>query len=35
MLKKALFPGKYIQGPGALGELAAVMGALGERRQDH
>jgi glycerol dehydrogenase len=31
MFKKALFPGKYIQGPGALGELAAVMEALGRR----
>jgi glycerol dehydrogenase len=29
MFMKALFPGKYIQGPGALVELPAVMDALG------
>lgn len=29
MFKKAVFPGKYIQGPGALCELPAVMEALG------
>lgn len=31
MFKKALFPGKYIQGPGALGELPKIMEALGRR----
>lgn len=31
MFKKALFPGKYIQGQGALVELPAVMEALGRR----
>ncbi len=31
MFKKALFPGKYIQGQGALVELPAVMQALGRR----
>ncbi len=31
MFKKAIFPGKYIQGPGALSELPAVMKALGAR----
>lgn len=31
MFKKARFPGKYIQGPGALAELSAVMAGLGNR----
>jgi glycerol dehydrogenase len=31
MFKKALFPGKYIQGQGALVDLPAVMEALGRR----
>jgi glycerol dehydrogenase len=29
MFKKAVFPGKYIQGVGAMGELPALMGSLG------
>ncbi len=31
MLKKALFPGKYIQGAGALGELPALIKLFGDR----
>ena len=31
MLKKALFPGKYIQGPGALGELPALVKLFGRQ----
>ena len=31
MLKKAVFPGKYIQGVGAIAELAALIGLLGKR----
>jgi len=31
MLKKALFPGKYIQGVGALGELPALLNLFGRR----
>ncbi len=31
MLKKALFPGKYIQGPGALQELPAICRRFGKR----
>lgn len=31
MFKKAVFPGKYIQGVGAIGELPALMGSLGKR----
>jgi glycerol dehydrogenase len=31
MFKKAVFPGKYIQGVGALGELPALMDLLGTR----
>ncbi len=31
MFKKAVFPGRYIQGAGALAELSAVMEALGRR----
>jgi glycerol dehydrogenase len=31
MFKKAVFPGKYIQGVGAIGELPALMGLLGKR----
>lgn len=31
MFKKAVFPGKYIQGVGALGELPALIGLLGKR----
>jgi glycerol dehydrogenase len=31
MFKKAVFPGKYIQGVGAMGELPALIGALGQR----
>ncbi|HQN17807.1 MAG TPA: glycerol dehydrogenase [Syntrophobacteraceae bacterium] len=31
MLKKALFPGKYIQGPGALDELPALIKLFGSR----
>jgi len=31
MLKKALFPGKYIQGAGALNELPALIGLLGRQ----
>jgi len=31
MFKKAVFPGKYIQGAGALGELPALFGLLGKR----
>ena len=31
MLKKAVFPGKYIQGPGAITELPALINLLGKR----
>jgi glycerol dehydrogenase len=31
VFKKAVFPGKYIQGPGALGELPSLVAALGTR----
>jgi len=31
MFKKAVFPGKYIQGPGAIGELPALVNALGKK----
>jgi glycerol dehydrogenase len=31
MLKKAVFPGKYIQGPGAIGELPALIKLLGDQ----
>ncbi len=31
MLKKAVFPGKYIQGVGAIGELLALMDLLGRK----
>jgi len=31
MFKKAVFPGKYIQGLGALGELPALIGLLGKQ----
>ena len=31
MLKKAVFPGKYIQGPGAIAELPALIKLLGKR----
>ncbi|HOB37817.1 MAG TPA: hypothetical protein PLI21_06435 [Methanomassiliicoccaceae archaeon] len=31
MFRKAVFPGRYIQGAGAIGELPAVMDGLGER----
>ncbi len=31
MFKKAIFPGRYIQGVGALGELPSVMDALGRQ----
>ena len=31
MFKKAVFPGKYIQGVGAIGELPALIGSLGGR----
>jgi glycerol dehydrogenase len=31
MYKKAVFPGKYIQGVGAIGELPALIGLLGKR----
>ncbi|NTV98959.1 MAG: glycerol dehydrogenase, partial [Chlorobiaceae bacterium] len=31
MLKKALFPGKYIQGAGALAELPSLTGFFGNR----
>ena len=31
MLKKAVFPGKYIQGVGAIGELPALMDLLGRK----
>ncbi|MCE5185359.1 MAG: hypothetical protein LLF76_04455, partial [Planctomycetaceae bacterium] len=31
MLKKAVFPGKYIQGAGAIGELPALIDLLGKR----
>jgi glycerol dehydrogenase len=31
MFKKAVFPGKYIQGVGAMGELPALMALLGKR----
>ncbi|MEI7435713.1 MAG: glycerol dehydrogenase [bacterium] len=31
MFRKAVFPGKYIQGAGALGELPAVIGLLGKK----
>lgn len=31
MLKKAVFPGKYIQGVGAVAELPALLGSLGRR----
>ncbi len=31
MYKKAVFPGKYIQGAGALGELPGLIGLLGKR----
>ena len=31
MFRKAVFPGKYIQGVGALGELPAVIGSLGKQ----
>lgn len=31
MFKKAIFPGKYIQGAGAIGELPALVKSLGER----
>jgi glycerol dehydrogenase len=31
MLKKAVFPGKYIQGVGALGELPALLESLGKQ----
>lgn len=31
MFRKAVFPGKYIQGPGAIGELPALVNALGKR----
>jgi len=31
MLKKAVFPGKYIQGPGAITELPALVRLLGQQ----
>ena len=31
MFKKAVFPSKYLQGPGALGELPALVAALGTK----
>jgi len=31
MFRKAVFPGRYIQGAGAIGELPALMDGLGER----
>src|SRR5512135_1488411 len=31
MFKKAVFPGKYIQGVGAIGELPALIGLLGKQ----
>ena len=31
MFKKAVFPGKYIQGVGALGELPALIELLGKK----
>ena len=31
MLRKALFPGKYLQGPGALGELPSLVGSFGRQ----
>ena len=31
MFKKAVFPGKYIQGVGAIGELPALINLLGKQ----
>jgi len=31
MFKKAVFPGKYVQGQGAISELPAVLETLGKR----
>ena len=31
MFKKAVFPGKYIQGVGAIGELPALVASLGKQ----
>jgi len=32
MFKKVVFPGKYIQGVGAVGELPALINLLGKQR---
>ncbi len=34
MFKKAVFPGKYIQGVGAIGELPALIDLLGKQGLD-